>query len=462
MQAKKPQLPKEVREKSKKRQEPILTEEEQSAKKLFEKLEQEVQVIENNNTDNDEGLKKASILTFKGSSKGPNSSPSKKQANIPVQVAKNSPQRRTSTSPFSKRVFQKRDNNLPKPSFDVEGVKDSGLPNPFLPEKDSMKQKSRDNGNQIFKEKESPEENKTPRNKSRKIASKIEVSTNFDSPEATESKNNVKRSSKIITPIADDTYQKLTRKSNLRSSNYVPFELQQIQEVKPRPTINKNSENINKRLNRGNYDNVHERLFYKGIEQIKRKEELENIEFNRTHTFRPNTGNSPKAVVHDKDIDKLVYSYKRKDLVVSRQKALLEAYDLKDGSLLYTPRINKHPPVKHKYSLKEIEGWKTQRKDYLIKLRQIFDFLDQNNSEIIDPALINYENIHPDLELLLEPFLDVVENYGKPLTFPVFFELIEAHDLTESVINLFDTINREPLINPKPLKEKSFKFSRVS
>ena len=172
------------------------------------------------------------------------------------------------------------------------------------------------------------------------------------------------------------------------------------------------------------------------------------------------TGNStPKSHLKKQEIDRLVYSYKEKDVSMSRKKFLNQVYDQKDGSKLYTPRINRCSPAKHMFSLKEIEQWKSQSKDFLVKLRQIFDFLDKTHLGEIFVETIDYENIHPDLLNLLDPILASIETHKGRLDFSTFFDLIEANNLVENVNFIFDTINRQPLINPKPLKDKNFKFT---
>ena len=418
-----------------------------------------VKVIENN-AESDELQNKASILTFKGSSKGQQSSTSQKQAS-PAHGRRNSSPKKTERPPISQRAFQTRDASQPKSLMTSSEIV---LPQVGLTSNDSNAARParkflRTTTGKDFKDQGESSKSPTPRN--RKVSSKFESSSNMEAPEVPEDKSPSKlRGSKLILPIDPDTYQKLQKKSAVNKSNYTPFEVKQLEEVKPRPTINKNSENINKRLNRGNYDNVHERLFYKGIEQIKRKEELENIEFSRTHTFRPVTGRgSPKAGLKKEDIDKLVYSYKEREVINSRKKYLLESYDIKDGSKLFIPRINQEPPVKHAYSLEEIEAWKAQAKEYLIRLRQIFDFLDKGFKGYIEVNRIDYENIHPDLLALLKNVIEVVEMYGQPLDFAAFYDLTQAEGLAEEINFIFDTINKQPLINPKPIKTKNFTFT---
>lgn len=143
-----------------------------------------------------------------------------------------------------------------------------------------------------------------------------------------------------------------------------------MEHVKQKPEISPHSILLNEKMNRGNFDNVHERLFYRGIESLKKKEELMQIEFGRSHPFRPLTNNSSsKIMINSSDINKLVYSYKDKDIVMTRKKYISETFDPNDGKKLYKPRINQSTGIRHKFSLKEIQEWRDEKKEMIDKLR---------------------------------------------------------------------------------------------
>lgn len=451
---------------------PELTERSQKKKKSkkvkdpslekFNKLKRELEEIEKNHDEGDLNTK-VSILTFNSSgqkknkfSTGYHERPShlETEANVPrskptmpntpalaetskvLPSASNlkSPTLRKSQSPLR---TQQKTSQKPLESSQVE---------------DSAKVQEVKNGNDAVKSVSQP--------KLKKNSGNFESSSNTEAFDGGLQKSAVRKTESKIPPIDPELYQKLQKKHDLGNSNYQPFEMRQLEELRPKPTINQKSKNINQKLNRGQFENVHQRLFYKGIETIKQREELQNIQFGRVHTFRPMTGNpSPKAAMGKKDIDQLVYSYRDRDIMLGRMKHLNENYDKTDGKKLYVPRINKQVPVSHAYSLEEIEAWKTQSKEYLKKLRQIFDFLDRKGTGIVHASKIDYENIHPQMMNLLASIIEAVEDHQAPLTFGNFFDLIEDSNLTQNVVDIFDIINREPLINPKPLKHKNFTFA---
>ena len=234
-----------------------------------------------------------------------------------------------------------------------------------------------------------------------------------------------------------------------------------MEHVKQKPEISQQSKLLTEKVNKGSFDNVHERLFYRGIESLKRKEELMQIEFGRSHPFRPITNNaSSKIMVNKSDIDKLVYSYKDKDLVLTRKKYISETFDPNDGKKLYKPRINKSTGVKHKFSLKEIQQWRDERKEMIDRLKQLFDFLDSDKDGFISSSSLDYENIHPDLVNLLVDVLSAIDQLGDvDINFSDFSDLIMEADLQASVEDIFFYIDGQPLINPRPLKERNFKFN---
>lgn len=268
--------------------------------------------------------------------------------------------------------------------------------------------------------------------------------------------------SKVITPIDPDTYQKLMKKSvsqtRLAQKNLAVEK--ETAELRNKPEINTRSKNLNQRLNRGNYDTVHERLFYKGIETMKKKEEIQQIEFVRSYPFKPITNNGPPPQsVKPEDIDKLVYSYKEKDMILTRKKYISDTFDPNDGKKLYTPRINPSQGVIHKLSFKEVQELEKEKKEYLQQLRQIFDFLDKGFEGFVYAQKIDYENIHPELAGLLKDVLHAVIKSKSRLSFGDFFHLIDEKNLDGAVIEIFDCLNRQPLINPRPVKDKPFKFA---
>lgn len=274
------------------------------------------------------------------------------------------------------------------------------------------------------------------------------------------SRSKERRKSKSITPIDRATYEKLQKRPQpAGKSKLMTYEEKQLREVRSRPSISPKSKEIYQKLNRGEYKTPQDRIFYKGIESIKKKEELSDIEFSRTHTFKPNPTKEVKAVVTQEDIDRLVYSYKDKDIMLARKYHQHVNYDPVDGKKLYTPRVNKSPGVKHKYTLKEIDEWNAEMREFVSQLKQIFDFLDVGATGTLHGARIAYENIHPGLLEMLQDILMLVIKRQTNLTFQDFYELVLRNDLSHQVAEVFEILDKQPLINPKKLKEKNFKFT---
>lgn len=460
-------LPKKKSVSSKKRQQKF-SREELAEKKLFSKIEHELKEIEKKR-ESDELQNKASILTFNASgSKKHNSSfsPSKKKISPLVNQLNEkkvsygkSPQstRRSPGQSDPQRSGLKSRSMTPvhQAAFGA-GVENSRYA------KNKPLSPSHMFEDMAMKQSKSYRETKNHKNssKSPRPAVNTESSSHTESPEGLLRSAEKKRPSKLITPINPELYQKLQKKDPLANSSYKPFESRQLDELKSKPTINQKSKHINEKLNRGYFDNVHERLFYKGIETLNKRKELDSIEFNRMHTFKPVTGKEGvKSSLKKEDLDKLVYSYRDKETMLDRMRHVTHTYDKNDGKQLFTPRINKKPPASHAYTLEEVENWKHQSREYLVKLRQIFDFLDRNHTGVIEGRRLDFENMHPTMHELLSKITQAVIDYDAPMTFSLFYDLIDRQRLTEHVIQIFNTINREPLINPKPLKTRNFKFT---
>lgn len=433
-----------------------LTPDELAEKKLFNRIESELKEIEKKR-ESEDLQNKASILTF-------NASGNKKHNS-------------SSSPPKNKQSFQRGNIEEKKPNFDSsprvwrpedpqrleiklrsitpKRVAITGQVDPSKAVREKALLTSHN-----FEDLAGKRGPVKPPGKNPRPAGANESSSLNESPEGALRSPEKKRASRVITPINPELYQKLQKKDPLSTSSYKPFESRQLEELRPKPKINEKSKVINEKLNRGYFDNVHERLFYKGIETLNKRKELESIEFSRVHTFKPMTGkDTGKTPLRKEDIDKLVYSYRDKDTVLDRMRFVTNTFDKQDGKQLFSPRINRKPPVSHAYTLEEVEKWKRQSKDYLVKLRQIFDFLDRRHTGVIEGKTLDFENMHPTMQELLASITSAVMSYDAPLTFSLFFDLIEDHQLTENVVQIFDTINREPLVNPKPLKTKNFKFT---
>jgi len=270
------------------------------------------------------------------------------------------------------------------------------------------------------------------------------------------------RKSKQVAPIDPEKYRKLMKKSlsQSRAISRTQHEEREVAELRQKPLINPNSRNLYHKINSGNFDSVHERLFYKGIEALKKKEEKSQVEFDRSHPFRPQTGKqSPPPLVTRDHIDKLVYTYKEKEIIQARKKYVTDNFDPLDGKRLYSPRVTRSPGIKHAVPLKDLTEASQQNKQYLQELRQIFDFLDKGYEGFVYAQKIDYENIHPDLADLLQDILQAVAQANRKLSFADFHELIQKNKLERIVQGIFDCLLKQPLINPKKLKDQPFRFS---
>ena len=270
------------------------------------------------------------------------------------------------------------------------------------------------------------------------------------------------RRSKVVAPIDPEKYRKLMKKSlsQSRALSRTQHAEREIAELRPKPEINPKSRDLFQKLNTGSHDTVHERLFYKGIEAQKKKEEKLQVEFDRSHPFRPRTGRqSPPPLVTRDNIDRMVYVYREKEIIQARKKYITDNFDPVDGKKLFSPRVSRSPGVVHRLPLKDLTEATKQNKQYLQELRQIFDFLDKGHENCLHAQKIDFENIHPDLADLLQDILQAVLQAKKKLSFADFHELIQQHKLERVVQGIFDCLNRQPLINPKKLKDQPFRYN---
>lgn len=202
----------------------------------------------------------------------------------------------------------------------------------------------------------------------------------------------------------------------------------------------------------------HERLFYRGIEAIKKKEEKAELEFSIRYPFKPNVQPSLNLTrISDVKVNQLTYEYKTKEMNLKQKRLLADNVDPKDGRPLYSPRITTKSPIQHKRTLDQIEAEERTKRSFVNNLKQIFDFLDKGYEGVIYASKIDYENLHPQLARLLNQVIYLVIKADSPLSFAQFYHLVIDNGLSHHVQDIFDQIGQEPFINPKKLKEAPFK-----
>jgi hypothetical protein len=208
------------------------------------------------------------------------------------------------------------------------------------------------------------------------------------------------------------------------------------------------------------HSDFHERLFYRGIETLKKKEEKAELDFSIRYPFKPNVQPSINLTrISDSKINQLTYEYKTRDTIREKKRLLNENVDPKDGLPLYSPRITRQSPVRHKQTLDQIEAEESKRRSFVANLKQIFDFLDKGYEGVIYASKIDYENLHPELARLLNRVIFLVIKADLPLSFAQFYHLVVDNGLSNHVQDIFYRIDQEPYINPKKLKASPFKFN---
>lgn len=260
------------------------------------------------------------------------------------------------------------------------------------------------------------------------------------------SKNRLK-----IAPIEPEKYNRLLKKSDLAASGVIPMpeDHNNHPDTEENPTfhpeINKKSQLLADHLTRGNYSNVHERLFHKGVESIHRKQvEHQRLDRDR-YPFRPLTNNpSPKNCLTREDIERFTSTTTTCKLEVP---------------VASTPAPRKTSAPKHKYTLAEVEEFRKQQKVYRSYLLQVFDFLDYKHTGLLHPSTLRTELIESTLREMLAPIIDMVNKQKKFLDFPAFCGSVEQHDLSHIVYKTFGFVDAFPGVkHMHPVKKQEFKF----
>lgn len=261
-------------------------------------------------------------------------------------------------------------------------------------------------------------------------------------------------------------------------------ELRNIEEkeVLTKPKIGKNSIKISKKNSRNKcYKTIHDKLFYNGIEGIKISEEKREIEFSKLCPFYPNVekftnsgtiddtkgGNENLKFFENQRFETVtkktaneIYLRFMQDKQLNDDKIEIirkfeSNYDKETGQKLFKPKINKKKKFtksqkiikkKPKLEIKDL-------KSFITKCRQIFEFLDIDNEELIFANKTNLSNFHPKTVKLLTPLIlqiFIEENNGNSpsMDFPLFYKMIREGELESEVNRIFDVLMGEKWRRP--------------
>ena len=229
-----------------------------------------------------------------------------------------------------------------------------------------------------------------------------------------------------------------------------------------KPVLNSKSQEINKKLNKGNYSGVHDRLFYKGIEQKNLKAEKSSIEFTKRHPFSPNIAKKMMdkhntSTITKKTAEEMFKRFMQKNEFKEGKLKIIRKienrYDPKNGQKLYQPKISKRKFLEQKVELKSQKFFVKDCEEFIKKCRQIFEFLDDENEGLVYVRKVNSKVIHRKTVALLTPILIQLlseEHSGNSgVNFPMFYKMIRDADLEEQVEKVFDVISSQPLMRAK-------------
>lgn len=239
---------------------------------------------------------------------------------------------------------------------------------------------------------------------------------------------------------------------------------QELMECTYKPKINDISRIIveENTLNPSNQD-VHDKLFYRGIESQNIKKEENDIQFHRQHPFTPqiNNGSQSSRVLNRQntvDINRLAYTDKTKNKVMENKREYLLNYDEKTGQKLFTPKINMNrsvtPVKKGEKTWTEMEEFRKRKKEFVNKVKQIFNFIDKKHEGVIRIEKIDYANTEGVCISILTNILLEIIRHGRRQNFNGFYELILEKNLQEEVEQVFKAQDAELKCKQNPKVQK--------
>lgn len=255
-----------------------------------------------------------------------------------------------------------------------------------------------------------------------------------------------------ITPIEQETYNRLLKRSGLAASGVNQFneELSRPEEVPTfQPEINKKSQILADQLTRGNYDNVHQRLFHQGVESLHRKQVRHEHPDPTRYPFKPLTNHpSPKRCLTRADIERFATGGTEKSSCKR---------EASKPVVSKSPRKTSAP--KHKYTLAEVEAFRQQQKVYKNYLLQVFDFLDYRHTGLLHASTLRTELIEDTLREMLGPVIEAVVQHNKFLDYQAFCGLVDKSDLSHVIYKVFGFVDAFPGVKHIPsVQRKEFKF----
>ena len=224
------------------------------------------------------------------------------------------------------------------------------------------------------------------------------------------------------------------------------------QECKPKPDINEYSKFLTRSYDNNftNHMEVYDKLFYKGIENQRRKEEACDLEFNLRYPFTPKTNHNDNQVISfltKDDINRLAYKSEVSKTKEEEKVWYASNFDANTGQKLFTPKVHKSrsvTPVKqNEKTWTDMTEFKTKKKIFDRKVRQIFQFLDFDNNGVqhID-CLKNFKkNLKGVFKKLLYGILCVIIRNGVILDYRGFYELVIEKELFDEIDLIFDQID---------------------
>lgn len=301
--------------------------------------------------------------------------------------------------------------------------------------------------------------------------------------------------------MLDQTVSRLYTRHRLNKHDRGHLKREDEREYTFKPKLNRKSLTLakNRRKNELSYKNIHQKLFYKGLEDKRSREEAAEVKFSKIHPFQPNLHLLP-----DKDSENLriyersksrhrgdanrhkrsksarivrVKKSKISDMVTPKQAEIIYQkfmkqeklkqtkldiirsiegkYDPETGQKLYKPLVDSRRHTqkiisryKSRPDLKTQEYFIKDCTEFMKKCRQIFEFLDVDNECTVYSAKLNSKTVHPKTFKLISCILVNLIKYesmeGPGLPFPLFYKMIRENELEQDVMDIFFAIEAQP------------------
>lgn len=240
-------------------------------------------------------------------------------------------------------------------------------------------------------------------------------------------------------------YEELKMKRQKENDNIIN------KEIRLTPKISKKSSSIVKKMNRGHFSNPYERLFFKGIEQNKKKQEKAEQMFKKNHPFAPEIKNSDKSKLFNKKVnyDKLYRAKEEHHKKMELLRYFHQNYDMKTGQALFQPTISQFDREEFLGpTWKEMEAAKNWTKQLRQKCRIIFKFLDPSHSGFVSARSINYNRMHGNCVNILSDLLVKIIQCPYELNFNEFYRFVLDEELVDLVEGIFAVVQSQPKVVP--------------